>query len=164
MLRFFVFGALMLAPLICAGAPTASERREFLEAIRPEAERHARQKVLFKVKHLNFDGGWAVLVGSVVEQAGRSINWERTRDCDPNLDKMLWVVAKRSGHSWRVLDMTICATEPPYWYIYDHIGLRWPCGVYAGLEVDGSGIDLRQRCLRDRRPRFLNGRPRPRIE
>jgi len=146
--------ALALAPIPCVGGPSTAERKAFLDAIRPEAERQAGQEVLFKVDRLNFDGKWAVLVGAIVGKAGRPLDWERAVDCHPNLDKMLWVVAKRAAQSWRVHEMTICATEPPYWYLYDYVGFEWPCGVYAGLHVDGSGEDLRQRCLVDRRPRI----------
>lgn len=138
--------------LLCAQgawAMTAQERRDFLEAIRPEATRQAGQEVRFKVDRLNQDGDWAVLVGSVMAAPGKTLDWAQASGCDPTLDKMLWVVARRSDKGWQVKHMTICASEPPYWYLKEYGGFVWPCGVYVGL-TDGDGKPLDLQCRQQR--------------
>lgn len=116
----------------------AAERRSILDAARPVAARHAGQAVKIKVDVLNVDAGWAVLVGNLVAPSGGSLDWEKAGQCHPALDKMLWVVLKKTTGAWKVRHIEICASEPPYWYL-DMLygGLVWPCGVYTGLD-DGS--------------------------
>lgn len=116
------------------------ERREFLDAIRPEASKKAGQAVRFKVSKLNREGDWVVLVGSLLAEEGKTMDWGKADDCDPDLDKMLWVVAKRGPQGWTVKEMYICSPEPPYWYGYlnPKVAFARPCGIYAGLEISGS--------------------------
>jgi hypothetical protein len=123
----------------------ADDRSAVLDAIRPLASRQVGHTVRFKVDRFNQDSGWAVLVGKVVGPPDRPIDWERVDGCDPVLDKMLWVVLRKTDSRWQVKHLEICASEPPYWYLEDYGGLVWPCGVYAGL-LDASGSTLEQRC------------------
>jgi hypothetical protein len=110
------------------------ERKHFLDAIRPEAARMAGQPVRFKVDVLNADSGWALLVGELAPVEGSRLDWSKARNCEPTLDKLLWVVAKQERGNWKVSEMLICAPEPPYWNLDDSAFAR-PCGLYAGLAV-----------------------------
>lgn len=131
--------ALILAMVsISSFAMSKDERREFLDAIRPEASRKAGQTVRFKVERLNRDGDWAILVGSVLAEEGKAIDWGKAEDCDPNLDKLLWVVARKKQQNWKVEEMYICSPEPPYWNLKPKVDFSRPCGIYAGLEVTGD--------------------------
>jgi hypothetical protein len=140
---------LLLALLVGWSLPGVSaerpERAAILEATRPVASKLAGQPVRFRVDRLNQDRGWAVLVGELVGQAGRPIDWELAEGCHLDLDKMLWVVLRKAGSLWQVRHIEICAAEPPYWYLEQYGGLVWPCGVYAGLQADGSA-SLEQQC------------------
>lgn len=129
---------------------SAEERRAFLDAIRPEVVAEAGQDVRFKVDRLNVDGNWAVLVGGILGAPGKLIDWSRARDCDPTLDKLLWVVARRTESSWKIKHLSICASEPPYWYLKQFGGFVWPCGVYAGLSANGED-DLELECRKYKR-------------
>ncbi len=121
------------------------ERKEFLDAIRPEATRQAGQPVRFRVDTLNHDAGWAVLFGSLVAEEGQVIDWRKAKDCDSNLDKSLWVVAKKERHTWKVIEMYICSPEPPYWYLKPEEAFARPCGIYAGLQASNSAT-VEQEC------------------
>ena len=123
------------------------ERRLLLDAARPVAAKMAGQPVRIKVDRLNKDGDWAVLVGNLVGQPGKEIDWGLS-DCHEELDKMLWVVMRRSGNAWRVKHIEICASEPPYWYMEQYRGEEWPCGVFAGLDA-GHG-DMARECRKER--------------
>ncbi len=155
---------LCFALVMCAGAfhaapaMPAKERRELLEAIRPEAVRQAGgQAVRFRIDRLNRDGDWAMIIGSVEGEAGRPIDWHRAGDCEPTLDKMLWVVARKEATGWRAVHLTICSPEPPYWYLEEYGGFVWPCGVYAGLHA-GDGQDLASQCRVAQAARGSKGR------
>lgn len=146
--RCFLTLCVLLLPA-AAGALEPGERRQLLDAARPVAAKMAGQPVRIKVDILNKDGDWAVLVGSLVGQPGKEIDWNLS-DCHADLDKMLWVVMRRSGAVWKVRHIEICASEPPYWYMEQYRGEVWPCGVFAGLD-NGHG-DMAQSCRRERAP------------
>ncbi|MFZ2268124.1 MAG: hypothetical protein WAV95_11170 [Azonexus sp.] len=151
MLRCLFFAAVLLAGGHALAAPPApAERREILEAARPAVMARVGQAVRFKVDQLNVDANWAVLYGSLVGANGGPLDWSKAAECDPNLDKSLWIVLARTDERWRVAQLHVCSPEPPYWYIshYD-----WPCGVYAGLR-EGER-DLERECRRQ------DGKPRP---
>jgi hypothetical protein len=116
------------------------ERKEFLDAIRPEAARQAGQPVRFKVDQLNHEAGWAVLFGSLLAEEGKVIDWRKAKECDPTLDKGLWVVAKKGKHGWQIKEMEICSPEPPYWYLdlKPEEAFARPCAIYAGLQILGN--------------------------
>jgi hypothetical protein len=135
--------ALMLlgASATClAGAISGAERKEILDAARPVVSTMVRQPIKFKVDHLNVDANWAVLVGELIHANGGPVDWKKAPGCHPDLDKMLWVVLAKADGKWRIAQVDVCASEPPYW----STGLAWPCGVYAGLN-DGER-DLERAC------------------
>lgn len=149
--KIFLFLALSLAVfLAAAGEPAPAERRALLDAVRPSAAALAGQSVRIKVDSLQVDRGWAVLVGSLVSARGGEPDWRLAKDCHPELDKMLWVVARQVDRRWRVKHIEICASEPPYWYMEQYGGLVWPCGVYAGLIGAEGGPTLEELCRRQR--------------
>lgn len=125
------------------------DRQAILDATRPVAAEMAGQPVRIKVDRLNIDRGWAVLVGDIVSATGKGIDWKLADNCDPDLDKMLWVVLRKSNESWHVKHLEICAPEPPYWYLKQYGGFVWPCGVYQGLD-DGGAETLEKRCRSER--------------
>jgi len=131
--RYLILFLLLLAGPATATNSTSEDRKQFLDAIRPEATRQAGQPVRFQVLKLNFDSDWAVLVGGLLAQEGKVLDWSKAIDCDPNLDKLLWVVAQKVQGRWVVKEMFICSPEPPYWYLEAKDFAR-PCGIYAGLE------------------------------
>ena len=78
--------------------------------------------------------------------AGQRLAWARAPGCHPELDKLLWAVLSKGPGGWRLRHLEVCATEPPHWDLSAYGGLRWPCGVYAGL-TGPEGQDLQQACL-----------------
>lgn len=124
-----------------------SERRVILDTIRPFAEKILKQEVRFRVDRLNVDSNWALLVGELVPKEGAKLDWSQAKhQCDPNLDKMLFAVLAKTDGRWRIAQLNVCASEPPYWYFEEMGGFAWPCGVYAGLS-DGRK-DLESECRR----------------
>lgn len=150
--RFARFSSALVALLLCAASSQALDptlRKQILDAVRPPAAAKAGQPVLIRVERLNVDKDWAVLVGSLVSASGTDLDWNKAKDCHPDLDKMLWAVARRTGTTWKIQQLDICASEPPYWYLSDK-PLTWPCGVYEGL-TNGSGTDLADQCRQQRK-------------
>jgi hypothetical protein len=101
-----------------------SERAATLDAARPMAAEKAGQAVRIEVDRLNIDSGWAMLIGELVGPPGKRIDWAKakTGNGDTDLDKLFWVVLRKSHGAWQVRHMEICAAEPPYWSLeqYDN--------------------------------------------
>jgi hypothetical protein len=131
---------------ISATAMGAAERKELLDALRPSVAKQAGQPVRFKVSKLNQDQDWAILVGELLAEQGKVIDWSKAKGCDTDLDKMLYVVAHKAKQGWRVKQMDICAPEPPYWNLNPEVDYAHPCGIYVGLEITVSET-AEQRCL-----------------
>lgn len=111
------------------------ERKAFLDAIRPQAAQQAGQAVKFKVDRLNVAGDWALLIGELVAPTGGPLDWRKAPGCEPELDKMLWVVARRAAPGWQVEQMWVCAPEPPYWSLTPEVDHARPCALYRGLWI-----------------------------
>lgn len=133
--------------LLCSATAQAQiflpvERKAILDAARPVAARMAQQLVQIKVDRLNVDSNWALLIGELRAPSGQALNWKLS-SCAVQLDKMLWVVLNKSGTTWSVKHIEICATEPPHWDLKENFGgLVWPCGVYAGLQsAEGQALE-----------------------
>ena len=137
MLKLILLFLLTFLAKIALGI-TNEERHEFLDAIRPQAARMAGQPVRFKVDKINYDKGWIVLFGELLAQDGKVMDWRKAVNCDSNLDKSLWVVAKKGQQGWQVKEMFICSPEPPYWYLNPKVAFDRPCGIYTGLEISGD--------------------------
>ncbi|WP_156128991.1 hypothetical protein [Chitinibacter sp. ZOR0017] len=135
----------ILATSTVAMALSSAERQVLLESIRPEASRQAGQAVRFRVEQLNHTGNWAVIVGGLMAAEGKTLDWNKAAQCDPDLDKMLWVVAKKTQQRWQVEEMYICSPEPPYWYLKPKVAFARPCQLYAGLQLDGRHT-VEQQC------------------
>lgn len=122
------------------------ERKAFLDAIRPLAAQQVGQAVKFKVDRLNVAGDWALLTGELVAPSGGPLDWRKARGCEPELDKMLWVVARRRDQGWSVEQMWICAPEPPYWYLNPAVDYARPCSLYSGLRISNE-LSVEAACL-----------------
>lgn len=144
--------ALVVAWPVAAQQPQGGlsriERRALLDALRPQAAQRTGHEVRIRVDRLNVDRGWALLIGELVTPAGGPLAWERVAECHPELDKMLWAVLARREGRWQLEHLEVCASEPPHWSLEQFGGLRWPCGVYAGLQGT-EGQDLEAACRRD---------------
>lgn len=140
-----LLSSLLLPALAWAARPTPDDRKQILDAIRPSAEKQAGQAVRFKVDLLNQDGDWVALVGELITPSGADLDWDKAKNCHPDLDKMLWAVAEKVQGKWRVRDLDICGTEPPYWYLKAKDFAR-PCGIYAGMDL-GNNQTAQSQCL-----------------
>ena len=124
---------LILSSVKLVGSKGNMERKAILDTFRPQAANQAGQAVRIKVDRLNTSGEWAILVGKVVAPEGQKLDWSQAKDCDADLDKMLWAVLTKTAGQWQVKEIDIRASEPPWWYLTD-ADLKLPCDVYSGLE------------------------------
>lgn len=131
-------------------APTKADRTAILDAVRAPAAMRTRQAVRIVVSRLNRVGEWAVLEGELVSVKGRSLDWSRASECEPELDKRLWSIVRRSPRGWDVVQLAVCASEPPYWDPTFLARTSVPCDVLAGL-TSSEGKDLVAECRRVRR-------------
>lgn len=141
-----IFPILFLFLTMHTLALTSAERAEFFNAIRPQVEILAGQPVKFVVSTLNHQDNWFLLFGHLVATDGKDIDWHKAKDCDPILDKALWVVAEKVEDRWRVDELFICATEPPYWYLEKPAAFSRPCGLYKGFRDTAEGNGLEEEC------------------
>ncbi len=78
------------------------ERRAILDAIRPLAVARVHQPVRIIVRRLTPVNAWAVVEGELVGVANQSIDWKLASKCEPELDKILFVVLYRERSAWQV--------------------------------------------------------------
>lgn len=145
-----VLGVASASSLEAQRTPKGPERRAILDAVRPLAAARTQQSVRIVVARLKHAGDWAVLEGELVDARGRSLDWARVAECEPELDKRLWATLQRVQGSWHVRQLAVCAPEPPYW---DPSFLKQsavPCDVLAGL-TGADGVDLAVTCRRSSR-------------
>lgn len=141
--------ALLACSVSCSFALTPQERKEILDAARPIASQKAGVPVRIKVDKINVDSNWALLIGELVSPEGGQLQWSKVKNCEADLDKMLFVVLNKKDN-WTVKHISICSPEPPYWYLEDYGGFVWPCGVYKGLEM-GNNETLEAQCRRQKK-------------
>ena len=146
---FACVGIMLGASSFSGNAIRPSDRSLLLDAARSKAAALAQQPVQIRVDRLNVDRAWAVLVGELVGIGNNEVAWSKAEGCEPELDKLLWVVLHKKAGRWAVEQIEICASEPPYWYLEQYGGFVWPCGVYAGLEAGGVET-LEKECRRQR--------------
>lgn len=144
------FGGASVSAAAAQRAPQRAERQAILDAVRPLAAARTHQPVRIVVARLNQAGDWAVLEGELVDTAGRSLDWSRAEECEPELDKGLWAELQRVQGMWRVRALTVCAPEPPYWDAEFFTRSRVPCNVLSGLSA-ADGADLATTCRRSPR-------------
>lgn len=145
---------LILSSVKLAESTGNTERKAILDTVRPQAAKLAGQAVRIKVDRLNASGEWAILVGEIVAPEGQKLDWRLADGCEDDLDKMLWAVLNKTAGQWRVKEIDICASEPPWWYLED-ADLKLPCEVYAGLESVEENQrfdDLATRCRLLKKP------------
>ena len=115
-----------------AGVP-APLRKQVLDAIRPAAATMAGQPVRIKVRLLNVDHDWALLIGDTQARDGREPDWSLSEQCDNGLDKTLFAIAHRVDGRWAVTHLDMCEGEPPYEEPSSYDGLDLPCGLYVDV-------------------------------
>jgi hypothetical protein len=127
-----------------------NERQAILNAIRPLAAARLQQPVRIVVRRFTRLDAWAVVEGELVGVANRSIKWKLASECEPELDKMLFVVLHRERSTWQASQLAVCATEPPYWDAQFLQTTTAPCALFKGL-LTATGEDLGEQCGRRRR-------------
>jgi hypothetical protein len=120
-------------------------RRAILDAIRPRAVSRVHQPVRIVVHTLTHGDGWAVVQGELVGATNTPIDWTLAPECEPELDKILFAVLRQQQSTWDIVQLNVCATEPPYWEDTFVHTTAAPCAVFAGLTT-ATGSDVRMLC------------------
>ena len=108
-------------------------RKDVLDAIRPAAAAMAGQPLRIKVRILNVDRGWALLIGESQTPAGEEPDWTLSEECDNGLDKGLFALAHLVEGHWKVTHLDMCEGDPPWEEPRFYDGLDLPCGIYKGV-------------------------------
>ncbi len=123
--------------IVCCQAHAADVagpvRKQVLDAIRPAAATMAGQAVRIKVRILNVDRDWALLIGDTRTPSGGEPDWTLSDECNNGLDKTLFALAHRVDGHWQVTHLDMCEGDPPYEEPRDYDGLDLPCGIYRGV-------------------------------
>lgn len=164
--RALALGILCLASLASVVATASDTGKDaLLERVRSEAATRAGQPVRLHVETANLAGEWAVVVGEVRPAPGRVLDWSRAgdSDCRHDLDKGLWAVARQQAGTWRIEELSLCDSEPRYWYLEEDGDMAFarPCAIYRGLRV-GATLTVEDQCKAHvRRAAVPGGEPSP---
>jgi hypothetical protein len=137
-------GLLIVACHAHAAGVVGPIRTQLVDAIRPAAAKMAGQAIRIKVRVLNVDHDWALMIGDTQTPSGGEPDWTLSDDCNNGLDKTLFALAHRVDGRWQVTHLDMCEGDPPYEQPGSYDGLDLPCGLYAGVPsiYDDKPIDL----------------------
>ncbi len=97
------------------------ERRAIMNSLRVPVEKELKQKVVFRIRRLNVQNGWAFLDGVPQQPGGKPVNYTVTRhqtaiEAGAFDDGILALLRTEKGE-WRVVVYAIGSTDYPaeYW-------------------------------------------------
>jgi hypothetical protein len=93
------------------------ERKAIMNALRVLVEQELKQKVVFRIRHLKVQNGWAFLSGIPQQPGGKPVNYRNTRhqaaiELGMFDDGILALLRKQKGE-WRVVVYDIGSTDYP---------------------------------------------------
>jgi hypothetical protein len=97
---------------LCAAAPSSSQRKAVLDALRPAVEAKIGPNVEFVVQVLRVEDGWAFVMADPQRRGGKPIDGSRYFDDFENMDGLrVDAVLQLESARWRVVDFAIGATD-----------------------------------------------------
>lgn len=107
--------AAFLSTAVAVAAPSPSERKALLDALRPAVEARLGPNVEFVVQVIRVEKGWAFVMADPRRRGGKAIDGNRYFDDFDNMDglRVDAVLQRRLGR-WRLVDHAIGATD--VWY------------------------------------------------
>ena len=98
-------------------APNKPERKAILDTLRVPVEKELKQKVVFRIRRLKVQNGWAFLDGTPQQTSGKPIDYRNTRhqtaiEAGAFDDGILALMRKDKG-AWRVVVYDIGSTDYP---------------------------------------------------
>jgi hypothetical protein len=118
---------LLLLILSCASAraqdvpqtpePNSPERKAIMNTLRVPLEKELKQRVVFRIRRLKVQNGWAFLEGVPQQPDGKPVNYRNTRhqtaiEAGAFDDGILALLRKEEG-AWRVVVYDIGSTDYP---------------------------------------------------
>ena len=105
----------------------APDRKQILDAIRPEVEKELKQPVKIRVRGLSLMGNFAFLNGVAKNAKGQSIDYASTvyarQVKEGFFDDNLFAICKKENGNWKCLQYYIGCTDACFWEWPDKYGL-----------------------------------------
>jgi hypothetical protein len=97
--------------------PNSPERKAIMDTLRVAVEEELKQKVVFRIRRLRVQNGWAFLEGELQQPGGKPVNYRNTRhqtaiEAGAFDDGILALLLKDKG-AWRVVVYDIGSTDDP---------------------------------------------------
>jgi hypothetical protein len=97
--------------------PNSPERKAIMDTLRVPVEKELKQKVIFRIRRLKVQNGWAFLDGEPQQPGGKPVNYRNTRhqtaiEAGAFDDGILALLRKEKG-GWRVVVYDIGSTDYP---------------------------------------------------
>jgi hypothetical protein len=93
-------------------------RRGIVDALRTPVQSRLRKPVLFEIDHIRVQDGWAFVMARPRQPDGSAFDWRGTplAGCrhDGLCDDGVAALLQRAGDGWRVVDVSIGATDVPW--------------------------------------------------
>lgn len=139
----------LLITLVLSNIVIGDEKEFVLEIINSKASELTKQDVRFNDYTFNMTGNWALAFGVLKPTLTEKIDWAQLKQCNNPEDKNFWAVLNKTNEKWEFVQLHVCASEPPYWYLEEEIGLVWPCELYRDLKADPE-VTLYEKCIQSR--------------
>jgi hypothetical protein len=99
--------------------PNSLERKAITNPLRVPAEKELKQKVVFRIRHLKVQNGWAFLEGVPQQPGGKPVNYaitsHRTAFEGGAFDDGILALLRKEKGEWRVVVYDIGSTDYPAW-------------------------------------------------
>jgi hypothetical protein len=97
--------------------PSSPERKAIMDTLRVPVEKELKQNVVFRIRRLKVQNGWAFLDGTPQQPGGKPVNYRNTRyqtaiEAGAFDDGILALLRKDKG-AWRVVVYEIGSTDYP---------------------------------------------------
>lgn len=103
--------------------PNSLERKAIIDTLRAPVEKELKQKVVFRIRRLKVQNGWAFVQGVPQQPGGKPVNYRITQhqtaiEAGAFDDGILALLRKEKGE-WRVVVYDIGSTDYPaeYWQL-----------------------------------------------
>ena len=108
-------GASARRNILSVPKPGSPERKAILDAARAPIQKDLKQRIVFVVRHLATQDGWAFLYSELQRPDGKRIDYSRTRYRDAveagAFDSGSGVLLRKRGGQWRVVQYALGPTD-----------------------------------------------------
>lgn len=139
-LSFFLLGISFAQDKPITPAPKSELRVALMDTLRAPVQKALKIKVIFEVKHLKVQNGWAMMSGTPRNSDGTAIDYKKIKyagwDAEA-FDDWICALMKQDPKTkkWKVVTWVLGATDVAWWGWWDEY--KAPRGIFPKTDAAG---------------------------